>query len=100
MSAPTLTPQQDAEVRAECTRILEDRLRLAVGAFSGYGLDEREGDGSAMRDDPSDVDSDPFSPSHASLQSSPSVSSSVRLTATSLACLRKQSGNVTGPVYD
>lgn len=109
LSAPTLTPDQDAELRSECARILEDRLRLAVTSYAGYGLDERERDGDGdgdgrLRRHWSGVEealaADPFSPGHASLRSSASVTNSVRLTASSLASLRKQSGGLTGPVFE
>lgn len=103
LSAPTLTPDQDAELRSECARILEDRLRLAVTSYAGYGLDERDGDGELpwqARGLDEALAADPFSPGHASLRSSPSVANSVRLTASSLASLRKQSGGLTGPVFE
>jgi hypothetical protein len=42
----TLAPASQDSLKAECKRILEDRLLMAVTGFSGYGLDERDGGGS------------------------------------------------------
>ena len=39
----SLSTASAAELLAECGRILEDRLSMAVSSFSGYGLDQREG---------------------------------------------------------